>query len=130
MTSPTGKFAREIDMRFDAIALDNRPRVGIGIANTGGNSLRTMKTPLKALSLLFALGFPTALFAQFAGARVPAAVAPGYLFLAFVAALVLLITISDYARNPRPPVRRIAAAPQPASVPPPAASSIEHRLAA
>ena len=89
-----------------------------------------MKTPLKALSLLFALGFPSALFAQFAGASVPTAIDPGHLFAAFVAALTLLIVWSDYSREDRPRVRRITRGTQPTNLIPLQSLPVDQRLAA
>jgi hypothetical protein len=67
----------------------------------------SMKTSLKALSLLLAVSFPTALFAHFAGAAIPATLDVGHVFAAFVTSLTLLIVFSDYSRASRLSIRRI-----------------------
>jgi hypothetical protein len=60
-----------------------------------------MKTLLNILSLLLAAGFPSALFAQFAGANLPTAFDSGTMFIAFAIVTTLLTTFSDYSRCTR-----------------------------
>jgi hypothetical protein len=58
-----------------------------------------MKTALKAISLLLAVGFTGALFAEFAGVSLPTALDLENMFNAFVIVLTILTTVSDYARE-------------------------------
>jgi hypothetical protein len=89
-----------------------------------------MKTQLKVLSLVFALGFPTALLAQFAGASIPAAFDGGHLFSAFALSLTLLIVLSDYSTKRSSLPRLARRQTESAKVVPFAAPAVQPRLAA
>lgn len=57
-----------------------------------------MKTSLKVIALLLAVGVPSALAIELAGVELPAGADTGSLFVAFVVALIGLTAFSDYAR--------------------------------
>ena len=68
-----------------------------------------MKTSLKLIALLLAAGYPVAAFAQFAGARMPAALNAQNVVGLFTAVFVGLMLLKDY--SPRRPSLALRTAP-------------------
>ena len=64
-----------------------------------------MKTSLTLAALVTAVAAPTAFAAELAGAKLPAFAQSDHLFAGFIAAVLLLTVLRDYAGSARVPSR-------------------------